>query len=154
MTEFGQAACVTAGAARRVQGCTWRDGVEDGPDDGLLELDEGIAGVVVGLRPAGVAAGNVHDRYIGTQLVDGLAAAGDTPDLGKPCRRLRIVVEQMTHERDPLDSEQELAKPQMPGHPLMMPDPHGARTPTLPPLLLAGLALGRPLAAASPGHLG
>jgi hypothetical protein len=43
----------------------------------------------------------------------------------------------MTHERDPLDSEQELAKTQMPGHPLRMPDPHGARTPTLPPLLLA-----------------
>jgi hypothetical protein len=39
----------------------------------------------------------------------------------------------MTHERDPLDSEQELAKPQMPGHPLMMPDPHGARTPPCPP---------------------
>jgi hypothetical protein len=31
----------------------------------------------------------------------------------------------MTHERDPLDSEQELAKTQMPGHPLRMPDPHG-----------------------------
>jgi hypothetical protein len=45
----------------------------------------------------------------------------------------------MTHERDPLDSEQELAKPQMPGHPLMMPGPHGARTPALPPL-----AAGRP----------
>src|SRR5580704_19752173 len=133
MTEFGQAACVTAGAARRVQGCTRRDGAQDGPDDGLLEVDQGIAGVVVGLRPAGVAAGNVHDRYVSTQLVDGLAAAGDTPDLGKPCRRLRIVVEQMTHERDPLDSEQELAKPQMPGHPLMMPDPHGARTPPCPP---------------------
>jgi hypothetical protein len=117
MTEFGQAARVTAGAARRVQGCTGRDGVQDGPDDGLLEMDEGTAGVVVGLRPVGVAAGNVHDRYISTQLVDGLAAAGDTPDLGKPCRRLRVVVEQMTHERDPLDSEQELAKTQMPGHP-------------------------------------
>jgi hypothetical protein len=39
----------------------------------------------------------------------------------------------MTHERDPLDSEQELAKTQMPGHPLRMPDPHRARTPALPP---------------------
>ena len=135
MTEFGQAAGVTAGAARRVQGCARRQGVEDGPHDGLLELDERVAGVVVGLRPAGVAAGNVHDRYISTQLVDGLAAAGDTPDLGQPCRRLLIVVEQMTHERDPLDSEQELVKTQMPGHPLRMPDPHRARTLTLPPLL-------------------
>ena len=132
MTEFGQAACVTAGAARGVQGCTGCDGVQDGPDDGLLEVDEGIAGVVVGLRPASVAAGNVHDRYISTQLVDGLAAAGDTPDLGQPCRRLRIVVEQMTHERDSLDSEQELANTQMPDHPLRMPDFHRARTPALP----------------------
>src|SRR6266496_6493589 len=152
MTEFGQAACVTAGAARRVQGCTRRDGGQDGPDDGLLEVDEGIAGVVVGLRPAGVAAGNVHDRYIGTQLVDGLAAAGDTPDLGKPCRRLRIVVEQMTHERHPLDCEQELAKTQMPGHPLRMPDPHRARTPTPPPRA-AGRPRGVRTGPAQPGSL-
>ena len=135
MTEVGQAAGVTAGAARRVQGCTRREGIEDGPDDRLLKVDEGIAGVVVGLRPAGVPADDVHDRDINTQLVDGLTAAGDTPDLGQPRRRLRIVVEQMTHERDPLDSEQELAETQMPGHPLRMPDPHRARTLTLPPLL-------------------
>jgi hypothetical protein len=43
----------------------------------------------------------------------------------------------MTHERDPLDSGQEPASPQMPGHPLMMPDPHRARPPRPP-------AAGRP----------
>jgi hypothetical protein len=43
MTEFGEAACVTAGAAPRVQGGTRRDGVEDRPDDELLEVDEGLS---------------------------------------------------------------------------------------------------------------
>ena len=120
-----------AGTTRSVQGGTRRDGLQDGPHDGLLDLDQRIAGVVVSLRPTGVAAGSVDDWHIETQLVDSLVATNDPADLIKSCQRHRVVFEEMTHGSHPLDTYQELAETKMPSHPPRMPDGSSRGTPIL-----------------------
>src|SRR5437763_1197631 len=56
-----------------------------------------------------------------SKLVDSAAARDDGTDLLDPLCRDRIVFEQMAHESDPLNTDEELAKTQMPGHTPSMP---------------------------------
>jgi hypothetical protein len=87
VAEFDQAPGVAAGSVGRVQSCSWCHPLEDRPHHGLLELDQRVAGVVVGLRPTGIAMLSVDDRHVDSEPVDLVATANDASDLLHPCCR-------------------------------------------------------------------
>src|SRR5262249_59139033 len=91
---------------------------EQGPDRGLLDSDERVAGEVVRLGPARVAGSGVELRDVASGPVRGfLFGPDDASHLGDACRGRRVVaLEEVTEQRQALDADEKLPQPYVSGH--------------------------------------
>src|SRR5205823_4257974 len=102
-------------AAGGVERAAWRYGLEQPPHQGLLEGDDLVAGVVVGLRPGAIRVPNIG---LGSQVAAcERLIIEHAPHLGKARlgRLVRAVVE-MPEQGEALDTDQQFPQPYVTRH--------------------------------------
>src|SRR2546421_12007093 len=108
MTALGEVRAVTPGAARRIDRCSCRQGVEDLVHDRFLDVEQSVARCVIGLSPLAVTGLDVASPDVNARVRGEPWVVQKGPYLGEPGvdELLVEVAGPCPQKRDALQSQQ------------------------------------------------
>src|SRR5581483_2474679 len=111
--ELGKVLGVAAGPARGVEGSARRTFRQQGPNVGLLIVDQRVRRLIIRRGPRRVAAAHIELRHLhparGWRLANPVADAGDLPD--SEIGLVWVADGPATKQREPLEPEEVLRQP-------------------------------------------